>query len=115
MTPAAIRRHCLSLPGAELSVKWGDDQCYVIGGKMFAAHGPKGEGLSFKCTPDGFAMLTESGVATPARYLARAHWVTIVPGAMPGSELKQRLSQAYAIVRAGLPKKVQAALPPSGE
>ena len=112
MTPAAVKKHCLSLPGAELSIKWGDDHCYVIAEKMFAAHGPKGEGLSFKCSPDAFEMLVESGAATPARYLARAKWVTVEKGAMPDKELKARLTEAYALVRAKLTKKKQAELPP---
>mgnify|MGYP005838443431 CR=1 FL=1 len=112
MTPAQISKHCLSLPGAELSIKWGDDHCYVVAQKMFAAHGSTGEGLSFKCSSDAFTMLVESGLAIPAKYLARAHWVTVNRTALPASELKQRLTQAYAIVRSGLPRKVQAALPP---
>ncbi len=111
MTPAAIRKHCLSLPGAKLSIKWGDDQCYTIGEKMFAAHGPKGEGLSFKCSPDVFDMLIEQKLATPARYAARFYWVTVTKDALPDSELKQRLTTAFAIVRAKLPKKQQAELP----
>jgi predicted DNA-binding protein (MmcQ/YjbR family) len=111
MTPAAIRRHCLSLPRAELSVKWDDAQCYVVAEKMFAAHNVKGEELSFKCSPDAYLMLTESDAAVPAKYLARAHWVTVAKRAMPEAELKQRLTAAYANVRAKLPKKVQAGLP----
>ena len=37
MTPAELEKAALALPGAELSIKWGDDRCYVVGGKMFAA------------------------------------------------------------------------------
>lgn len=111
MTGDEIRAHCLSLPGAELSVKWGDDQVYTIGTKMFAAHGTSGDSLSFKCSEDAFQMLTESGVATPAKYLARAKWVSMKMDAVPDKELKARLEVAYGIVRAKLTKKLQAELP----
>ncbi len=112
MTPDEIKAHCLSLPDAAYSLKWGDDHCYTIAEKMFCAHGPDGKGLSFKCSEDAFEMLIESGVAEPARYLARAKWVTVKPGAVPNNELKARLTDAYRIVRAKLPKKTQGLLAP---
>ncbi|MEO1100641.1 MAG: MmcQ/YjbR family DNA-binding protein [Pseudomonadota bacterium] len=112
MTPDEIKAHCLSLPDAACSLKWGDDHCYTIAEKMFCAHGPDGKGLSFKCTPDAFEMLVESGVAEPAKYLARAKWVTVQVEAVPDDELKARLTQAYTIVRSKLPKKTQSLLAP---
>ena len=50
--------------------------------------------------------------AIPAPYLARAKWVRVTPDDLPAAELRGRVTQAYAIVRAGLTKKVQAGLPP---
>ena len=111
MTREEIKTFCLSLPGAELSVKWGDDTVFSIGLKMFVAHGSSGDSLSFKCSDDAFQMLTESGVATPAKYLARAKWVSMPMDAISKDELEQRLEMAYAIVRAKLTKKLQAELP----
>ena len=104
MTLDEIKAHCLSLPGAEHSVKWGDDQVYTVAEKMFA--------VSFKCTDDAFEMLTEAGVAEPARYLARAKWVTAKLDAMPDEEWRARRTAAYTAVRSKLTKKAQAALPP---
>jgi len=114
VTPAAFRKHCLSLPGAECVVQWGDDQVYKIAGKMFTATDAACTKISFKCSNEAFHVLTESGAAMPAAYLARAKWVTVTPDALPAAELRQRVTQAYAIVRAGLSKKVQAGLPPFG-
>lgn len=111
MTPAAFRKYCLSLPGAECVVQWGDDQIYKIGGKMFAGTDAACTKISFKCSDDAFHVLTESGAAIPAPYLARAKWVQIGAGTMPAEELRQRLRHAYAIVRSGLTKKLQAGLP----
>lgn len=115
MTPARLRKHCLSLPGAECMVQWGDDQIYKVAGKMFAASDSACSRISFKCTDEAFHVLVESEIARPAPYLARAKWVEVVPGAVPEDELRQRITQAYAIVRSKLTKKLQAALPPFEE
>ena len=112
MTPAAFRKHALSLPGTECVEQWGDDQVYKIAGKMFAATDKAFTKISFKCSDEAFHVLTESGAAIPAPYLARAKWVRVEAGGLPDAELRQRIRQAYAIVRSGLTKKVQAALPP---
>ena len=107
-----MRNHCLSLPGAECVQQWGDDQVYKIAGKMFAATDAACTKISFKCSDEAFHVLTGSGAAQPAAYLARAKWVTLTPKALPPGELKARITQAYAIIRAGLTRKVQASLPP---
>lgn len=112
MTPAAFRKHALSLPGAECMEQWGDDQVYKIAGKMFAVTDAAFTKISFKCSDDAFHMLIESEAAIPAPYLARAKWVRVEPGGLPDPELRGRIRQAYAIVRSGLTKKVQATLPP---
>ena len=39
MTPEAFDRACLALPGATLSIQWGDDHVFKVGGKMFAVRG----------------------------------------------------------------------------
>jgi predicted DNA-binding protein (MmcQ/YjbR family) len=111
MTPAAFRKHALSLPGAECVEQWGDDQVYKIAGKMFAATDKGCTKISFKCSDEAFHVLTESGAADPAPYLARAKWVRVTPTSLPDAELRERIRQAYAIVRGGLTKKVQAGLP----
>ncbi len=112
MTPAAFRKHAMSLPGAECVEQWGDDQVYKIAGKMFAATDRACTKISFKCSDEAFHVLTESGAADPAPYLARAKWVRVTPASLPDAELRQRITQAYAIVRAGLSRKAQAGLPP---
>jgi len=115
MTPAAFRKHALSLPGAECVEQLGDDQVYKIAGKMFTATDRECTEISFKCSDEDFHVLTESGAADPAPYLARAKWVRVTPTSLPDDELRQRITQAYAIVRGGQTKKVQAALPPFGD
>lgn len=114
MTYDQITKFMLSLPGAELSIKWGSDHTFVISGKMFAAMGPKSDkphGISFKADEIGFEVLTQKRGIVPNKYLARAHWVSLDKlERLPDKQLKAYLARAHAIVAAGLPKKKRAAL-----
>lgn len=113
MTPAAIRALCLSLPGATETIQWGADRVFKVGGKMFACIGAaeSANAISFKCSDDSFELLTRLPGLSPAPYLARAKWVKLAPlDALPPAELDAYLHRAHAIVAAGLPKKLQAAL-----
>ncbi len=109
-----IEKFCLSLPGAELSIQWGADHVYKVGGKMFAAMGPpemKPGALSFKTGDDSFAILTEEKDIVPAPYLARAKWVQLTRlDALDAKTLKGYLARAHAIVAGGLTKKKRAEL-----
>ena len=116
MKYADVVKHLLTLPGAELSIKWGDDHIYQVGGKMFAGLGPKpkkGEdhGISFKADDMGFDILTKKRGITPARYLARAKWVSLdTLNRLPDKQLTAYLTRAHAIVASGLSKKLRASL-----
>jgi predicted DNA-binding protein (MmcQ/YjbR family) len=67
--------------------------------------------LSFKCSPEAFAELTERPGIIPAPYLARNHWVALeTQDALSGPELKSCLRLSYDMVLAKLPKKSRAAL-----
>jgi predicted DNA-binding protein (MmcQ/YjbR family) len=108
-----FRRHCLSFPHATETVQWGNDLVFKIAGKMFAVLALEpGEHLcSFKCTPETFAELTERPGIVPAPYMARAHWIALQSeDALPSSEVKRLVAQAYELVFAKLPKKTQSAL-----
>jgi predicted DNA-binding protein (MmcQ/YjbR family) len=103
----------MALPNATEQVQWGAALVFKIGGKMFAVTRlePAKVCLSFKCTPEGFAELTDRPGAIPAPYLARAHWVGLeTEDALPRAEVRELLKQAYELVLAGLPKKKQAEL-----
>ena len=106
------RRCCLQFPHATETVQW-ESLVFKIGGKMFAvAPLEPGEAcLSFKCSPEEFAELVERPGIIPAPYLARAQWIALErEDALPPAEVKRLLRQAYDLVRARLPKKVQAEL-----
>jgi predicted DNA-binding protein (MmcQ/YjbR family) len=105
VSPQALEAAALALPGAALSIQWGDDRVYKVGGKMFAATDGAGSSLSLKVTDIAFEALTESGRARPAPYLARAKWVRFddVP-ALDEAEVADWLKTAHALVAAKLTK-----------
>ena len=107
MTLDGLRKICRVLPGVTEDVKWGQDLCFCVGGKMFAAVNlePPHQ-LGFKCTPDTFAELTEREGVIPAPYLARAMWVqeTELGAVLERNELEALMRSAYELVVAKLPK-----------
>ena len=111
---AEIERHCLSLPGVTLSVQWGEDRVFKLGGKMFAMIGVidgRPRNLSFKTGDDSFEILTRLSHIIPAPYLARMHWVMLeTAGALPARDLKAYLTRAHALIAAKLTRKARAAL-----
>ena len=56
-----VRRFCMSLPHTTETVQWGADLVFKVGGKMYAvvALEPAPVCMSFKCSPEDFAELTE--------------------------------------------------------
>ena len=108
-----VRAICQKLPHTTEQVQWGADLVFKVGGKMFAVTSlePAAVCLSFKCTPEDFAALTEIPGIIPAPYLARAQWVALESeDALPAAEIKRYLKQSYELVFAKLTKKQQAEL-----
>ena len=67
--------------------------------------------LSFKCSADDFAELTERPGIIPAPYIARYLWVALESeDALSRTELDRFLDTSYAMVFSKLPKKVLATL-----
>ncbi|MDO5641248.1 MAG: MmcQ/YjbR family DNA-binding protein [Paracoccus sp. (in: a-proteobacteria)] len=108
-----MNRFCAALPGAQWSEPFGPGiEVWKLGGKIFLAMGtgPKADLISVKTDSiDTASMLIDAGVGVKAPYFHRS-WVALPPSA-PGDEITHRIRQSYAIIRAGLPKKVRAALP----
>jgi predicted DNA-binding protein (MmcQ/YjbR family) len=97
-----------SLPAVTHVAQWGDHDVYKVGGKIFAV---AGDGLSLKVSDIGYEMLTHSGAAKPAPYMARNKWVLFEdPKALSKAELKDHLTNAHAIVAGKLTKKLKAQL-----
>jgi len=109
MSPEAFDAACRALPAVTMDVQWGDDHVYKVGGKMFAVTGPGGAGgVSLKVTAIAFEVLTETGRAIPAPYLARAGWVKFDAMAdLDDAEVAGWLATAHDLVAAKLTKKAR--------
>ena len=108
MTIDSVRSICRAMPGATEDLKWGADLAFCVGGKMFCVVNTEPpHQMSFKCTPDDFAELTEREGLIPAPYLARAMWVQqpdLAGDALDRRELQRLLRMSYDLVVAKLPK-----------
>lgn len=107
--PTSLADFCRSLPHVTEDIKWGKDLCFSIGGKLFAVFNSENmANLSFKTTPEKFAMLTAIDGVQPAPYVARYHWVAVSRAhAMPAGVLKLLIGESYELVAAGLPAKIR--------
>ena len=109
MDAEAVRKFCLSLPHVTEDVQWESDLLFRIGKKMFAVvalDAATDHRMSFKCTPEVFADLTERDGIVPAPYVARYHWVALERfDALPERELKELLKNAYRLILEKLPRK----------
>jgi|SRR5215475_10514739 len=107
-----LRKVCLSFPHVTEQIQWGNDLLFKIHGKMFAVTPlePAPVCLSFKCSEESFAELTERPNVIPAPYLARAKWVALeTRDAIALAELAGLLRTSYELVLAKLPRKLREA------
>ena len=110
----SLRKYCATLPGTTRDIKWGADECYSVGGKMFAVmgdHSKEGPSISFKVDDHRFLELTDREGIIPAPYMAKHKWVLVQePKALGDTELKALITRSHALILAKLPKKLQAKL-----
>jgi predicted DNA-binding protein (MmcQ/YjbR family) len=105
-----LRKICLGFPGVTEQIQWGNDLLFKVSGRMFAIAPlePAPVCLTFKCSDESFAELTERPKMIPAPYLARAKWVALeTPDAVARGELQELLHTSYQLVFAKLPKRAQ--------
>ena len=97
----AIRGFCLSFPHATEKLQWGDELCFKVGAKIFAmvGLGSVPQRITFKCSPEDFADLTEREGITPAAYVGRYKWATLEKiDALSDFELRDAISKSYEMV-----------------
>ena len=99
----AIRAHCLSFPHATENLQWDDELCFKIRGKLFTVVGLGSvpQRVTFKCSSENFAELTEREGIAPAAYVGRYKWVTLEsPDSLSDAELRDAISHSYQMVAA---------------
>jgi predicted DNA-binding protein (MmcQ/YjbR family) len=108
-----VRELCLSFPAATEKVTWGIDLTFRISDKIFAVTvlEPAKVWLSFKCSAENFADLTERAGIIPAPYMARNQWVALeTKEALQQEELAVLLRESYDLVFSKLPRKTREAV-----
>jgi len=103
-----IRKYCHTLPAVTEDVKWGNDLCFSIGGKMFCVTSlTEPFGVSFKVKDEEFDELSNSEGFIPAPYVARYKWVLLQDaGKISKKQLQSYIKQSYELIKSKLPKKI---------
>jgi predicted DNA-binding protein (MmcQ/YjbR family) len=103
-----IRKFCHTLHSVTEDVKWGNDLCFSIGGKMFCVTSlTEPFGVSFKVKDEEFDELSNSEGFIPAPYVARYKWVLLQDaGKISKKQLQFYIKQSYELIKSKLPKKV---------
>lgn len=113
MTLDMIREIASRLPHVKEDIKWGNDLCFLIAEKMFCVTGLEDDPVkvAIKVTGDEFEELIERTGFSPAPYLGRSKWILIDSASkISKKELTQFINQSYELIKAKLPKNVQAKL-----
>jgi predicted DNA-binding protein (MmcQ/YjbR family) len=115
VTGDELLAYCLAKPGAWPDQPWGDGVVVKVGPKIFAflgVIGPRGAAatVGVKCgtsreTADEW-LLRYPGDASPARYIGRSGWNSLVIGGVIGDdEILEAVDASYDLVVRKLPKK----------
>jgi predicted DNA-binding protein (MmcQ/YjbR family) len=108
MTLDDIQKISRSLGDITEDIKWGQDLCFNIGGKMFLVTAPDSIPISasFKAVEETFNELSEREGFKPAPYLARYKWIFVDDiNRLSKKEWEKFIRQSYELVKAKLPKK----------
>ena len=108
-----LRSLCLALPGTSEGIKYGDQLCFMVMGKVFCSSNVKNlDKANFKVEDEIFEELCEREGIVPAPYGgAKFKWVQVTDfDCLSDAEWQHFILQAYQLVKAKLPKKVQTSL-----
>lgn len=103
-----LRKYCLALPATSEDIKWGNDLCFLVAGKMFCVAGLEQPAkIAFKVPDEVFEELSTSDGFIPAPYMARAKWVLVQKvGRLSKKEWEKYILQSYNLVKNKLSKKL---------
>ena len=113
MTIEKIQAICSKLPGVTEDIKWGNDLCFCVAGKMFLVAGLEQSptSASFKVSDEQFEEMQERQGFKPAPYMAKHKWIWVEDiKLINAKEWATLIKQSYELVKQKLPKKVQAQL-----
>lgn len=109
MNTDALRTFCLKLPSVTEDIKWGNDLCFSVGGKMFCVSSLDAPfKIAFKVPDEEFDELSSKEGFMPAPYMARAKWVLVSgPSRLGKKEWEHFIRQSYELVKLKMSKKAR--------
>ncbi|HKH61781.1 MAG TPA: MmcQ/YjbR family DNA-binding protein [Flavitalea sp.] len=104
-----LRKYCLSLPATSEDIKWANDLCFLVGGKMFCVAGLEQPlNVAFKVPDEIFEELSTSDGIIPAPYMARNKWVMVQNvNKLNRKQWEKYIFQSYTLIKNKLPKKLR--------
>jgi predicted DNA-binding protein (MmcQ/YjbR family) len=108
MNIETIRSFCLQLPYTSEGIKYGDQLCFMVGGKSFCSAQINAlERIKFKVPDEDFEAFCERAGISPAPYGGvRFKWVQVADFEyLTDKEWQFSLEQSYQLIKASLPKK----------
>lgn len=109
MNIEALQTYCTSLPAVTEDIKWDNDLCFSVGGKMFCVCSLEPPlRISFKVGDEEFSELSVRDGIIPAPYMARAKWVSVQRVTVLNErEWKHYIRQSYDLVTAKFTAKMR--------
>lgn len=112
MSVEEVREYCLSLPGTEEAMPYGEDWVvFRIGGKIYLHIWLKAPipTIAVKLLPErGEELREEYNAFSPAYHLCKKHWNDIfIEGTFPNNMIEEWIKESYDLVKSMLPKRVQ--------
>src|SRR5215207_7393641 len=97
-----LRKFCLSLTGTTEDIKWDNDLCFSVGGKMYCVSSLEAPyKIAFKINDEEFEELSNREGFVPAPYMARAKWVLVTDRSkLRKKEWESYIRQSYELVKA---------------
>lgn len=110
----SLRLFCLGLPGVTEDFPFDESTlAFRVGGKIFGLLSTDtGDSINLKNDPDKNIELRETypEYILPGYHMNKTHWNTVKFNRLSIAKVQELLQDSYQIVRASLPKKVQAEL-----
>ncbi len=99
-----IRNICMALPNVTEAIKWGNDLCFMVHGKMFCVVPVEGVfTVALKVTEDEFGELCNLPGIRPAPYVAKYKWVLVEDTTIFNRQKwEQYIAQSHGLVLAKL-------------
>ena len=113
MTPRALRKLCLTFPGAFEDFPFGPEHSvFKVERKLFAISALRSAPLrvSLKCEPELAEQLRASfpEAVTPGYHLNKRHWNTVLcDGSVPDAMVRDMVEDSYDLIVAAMPRTVR--------